>query len=138
MFSSSHKATTTIAAVTNSTKNTIGVNLFKSWWYISTIPQFMLFDSLRTSFYCLFSLQHTFSFTRPFHKKIFSLSASILPVSGILILPSPAHAIYLTFTLIVTFSSSNNGVPTILCISTKRKIRNREGISKVSEGKFIP
>ncbi|CAH1439641.1 unnamed protein product [Lactuca virosa] len=42
----------------------------------------MLFDSLRTSFYCFFSLQHTFSFTRPFHKKIFSLSTSIVPVSA--------------------------------------------------------
>lgn len=31
---------------------------------------------------------------------------------------------------------SENGVPTTLCISTKRKISNGEGISEVSKGKF--
>ncbi|KAL4572494.1 hypothetical protein LXL04_019273 [Taraxacum kok-saghyz] len=42
----------------------------------------MLFNSLPTSFYCFLYVQQTFSFTRSFHKKIFSLSASVVTASA--------------------------------------------------------
>ncbi|KAI3781471.1 hypothetical protein L2E82_11486 [Cichorium intybus] len=70
-------------------KNTAGVNLFKSWGsadqdseFISTIPHSILFNFIPASFYCFFSLQQTFSFTRPSHKQIFSLSVSVFTASA--------------------------------------------------------
>ncbi|XP_024967983.1 biotin--protein ligase 2-like isoform X2 [Cynara cardunculus var. scolymus] len=42
----------------------------------------MLINSLRTSFHCFLDLQRTFSFTRPFQKKIFNLSLSVATASA--------------------------------------------------------